>query len=927
MALARNQITLIDVNDGYVGNDGKTYVLNILGGQRSITYNEVGASPSPSPSAFTFELLIDGVSVTPTGISWSATGHLSGTSAAATFTPTYATNFNPSYSNAINLTVVYGDFSIKAVAPIAVTRVGEVRYTWIKYADTAEGAGISDSSVGKKYIGIAANKTVSTESSNPEDYTWSLFEGPQGIQGATGERGPIGPTGVGVSSVVEYYLASPLSTGVTTSTSGWTTAIQTMDSTKKYLWNYETINFSNETSSNTVPVIIGNYSENGADGTPGRSLLTVTEYYLASASSSGVTRATSGWTTTMQTTTPSLPYLWNYEQLTWSSGTTTTYVEPIIIGIHGAQGPQGPQGAKGDTGATGPGGAPAKLVKINASATIFKSGDGGATFNPATIVLTPTLQGGVTYSNWQYSTNGGSTWTAVTSGQNGLTISSGVLTIAKTSALFTILITSVVFKVNTNDATVSDTITISKLYDVVDLGQQAIFDRLTGGGANEGLFLSDGKVYINGTYIRTGNLVAGNAMIQNGYLNTAVIQDGTIVTAKIGDAQITNAKIANLAVTTAKIGDAQITNAKIANLAVDSAKIADAAITTAKIGNAQITNALIANATIEAAKIKSINASTITTGTLSADRIQGGTLTMGGSANGNGLILIKDLLNRQVMKLDKDGLIIDMFYNSSGEPTNQFLIRDGVSKAELLKIGASGELYYNGVATFNELFLDSTLYLWADLNAWGNTIVNGSGNLGVQDSRASNMPTNLGEKGVRFDFKSNAAQGLNDGGTYHSSMTIQPWSDSSGGNIAQLAFTSNGNMWLRSTPIGGTWPGWKKVSLSDESIVDSGSNANGRYLRFGDGTLICWAERTFSSTITLAWGSLFYHAVQSWSFPYAFVGAKPVCSATYTDASAELTGMVPNSTLTNITFYGMRPTSVAASTSLTARLMAIGRWK
>lgn len=347
MALAKDQITLINVNDGYVGNDGKTYVLNILGGQRSITYNEVGASPSPSPSAFSFELLVNGASVTPTSRSWSATGHLSGTSTAATFTPTYATSFNSSYSNAINLTVVYGGISIKAAAPIAVTRVGEVRYTWIKYADTVEGVGISDSPVGKKYIGIAANKTSSTESSNPVDYTWSLFEGPQGIQGATGERGPIGPTGVGVSSVVEYYLASPLATGVTTSTSGWTTTIQTMDSTKKYLWNYETINFSNGTSSNTVPVIIGNYSENGADGTPGRSLLTITEYYLASASSSGVTRATSGWTTTMQATTPSLPYLWNYEKLDWSSGTTPTYVEPILIGIHGEQGPQGPQGPAG----------------------------------------------------------------------------------------------------------------------------------------------------------------------------------------------------------------------------------------------------------------------------------------------------------------------------------------------------------------------------------------------------------------------------------------------------------------------------------------------------------------------------------------------------------------------------------------------------
>ena len=212
MALAKDQITLINVNDGYVGNDGKTYVLNILGGQRSITYNEVGASPSPSPSAFSFELLVDGVSVTPTSRSWSATGHLSGTSTAATFTPTYATNFNSSYSNAVNLTVVYGGISVKAVAPIAITKIGEIRYTWIKYADNASGEGLSDSPTGKKYIGIAVNKTTATESTTPGDYTWSLFEGPQGPQGPQGVQGPEGAPALSVLLLNENQPI-PVTTG------------------------------------------------------------------------------------------------------------------------------------------------------------------------------------------------------------------------------------------------------------------------------------------------------------------------------------------------------------------------------------------------------------------------------------------------------------------------------------------------------------------------------------------------------------------------------------------------------------------------------------------------------------------------------------------------------------------------------------------
>jgi hypothetical protein len=56
---------------------------------------------------------------------------------------------------------------------------------------------------------------------------------------------------------------------------------------------------------------------------------------------------------------------------------------------------------------TGSSGAAASLVDITASSQMFKSIDGGVTFSPNTIVLTPRFQT-VTYSKWQYSQNGGS---------------------------------------------------------------------------------------------------------------------------------------------------------------------------------------------------------------------------------------------------------------------------------------------------------------------------------------------------------------------------------------------------------------------------------------------------------------------------------------------------------------------------------------
>ena len=46
-------------------------------------------------------------------------------------------------------------------------------YIWRKYADTETGSGMSDSPDGKRFVGIAVNKTTQTAGTNPADYQWS----------------------------------------------------------------------------------------------------------------------------------------------------------------------------------------------------------------------------------------------------------------------------------------------------------------------------------------------------------------------------------------------------------------------------------------------------------------------------------------------------------------------------------------------------------------------------------------------------------------------------------------------------------------------------------------------------------------------------------------------------------------------------------
>lgn len=56
---------------------------------------------------------------------------------------------------------------------------GQPTYTWVKYADTPT-SGMSDYPDGKKYIGLAFNKTTQTESTDYSEYQWSLM--PQNIE-------------------------------------------------------------------------------------------------------------------------------------------------------------------------------------------------------------------------------------------------------------------------------------------------------------------------------------------------------------------------------------------------------------------------------------------------------------------------------------------------------------------------------------------------------------------------------------------------------------------------------------------------------------------------------------------------------------------------------------------------------------------------
>lgn len=86
---------------------------------------------------------------------------------------TLSTSAIPSDSILIRATATSDTGLVTAYSYTEVPVVKEGSYTWIMYADTATGSGISASSEGKRFIGVAMNKTTSTPSTTPGDYTWS----------------------------------------------------------------------------------------------------------------------------------------------------------------------------------------------------------------------------------------------------------------------------------------------------------------------------------------------------------------------------------------------------------------------------------------------------------------------------------------------------------------------------------------------------------------------------------------------------------------------------------------------------------------------------------------------------------------------------------------------------------------------------------
>lgn len=249
-------------------------------------------------------------------------------------------------------------------------------FTWIAYANSADGITFTDFTTGssttggitRKWIGMAQNKNSAVESTNTADYSWSRFVGEDGIVGANGSNNalvylyqrsattPAAPTG----TFVFTFSTNSLSGGTP---GAWTTTIPANNGNQ--LWVIAaTASSASATdtilgSEFTAPVVL---ATNGTSGLNSASVF----LYRRSATVPAVptttltyTFSTATLTGTLDSWTQSIPAgtdpLYVTTATAVSSGTTDTILtsEWAAVRVLAQNGTPGTNGAPGTPGANG----------------------------------------------------------------------------------------------------------------------------------------------------------------------------------------------------------------------------------------------------------------------------------------------------------------------------------------------------------------------------------------------------------------------------------------------------------------------------------------------------------------------------------------------------------------------------------------------
>lgn len=157
-------------------------------------------------------------------------------------------------------------------------------------------------------------------------------------------------------SVTQYALAASRTVAPT---SGWSTSSPTPTTALPYVWLRSVVSYGSGDTVTTAPTVVtgpaGAKGDTGADGVPGNDGVGLESTAVTYAkSASGTTAPTSGWTSTVPTSTPG-QFLWTRTVWTYTDDTTETGYSVAMWGATGAKGDKGDTGSDGIAGKDGVG--------------------------------------------------------------------------------------------------------------------------------------------------------------------------------------------------------------------------------------------------------------------------------------------------------------------------------------------------------------------------------------------------------------------------------------------------------------------------------------------------------------------------------------------------------------------------------------------
>ena len=154
---------------------------------------------------------------------------------------------------------------------------------------------------------------------------------------------------------------------------------------------------------------------------------------------------------------------------------------------------------------------------------------------------------------------------------------------------------------------------------------------------------------------------------------------------------------------------------------------------------------------------------------------------------------------------------------------------------------------------------------------------------------------------------------------------------------SQIVFRSGGGAMDASFRgyTGGAWREWRTLlhnanivgpvsqsgGVPNGAIIEQGSNANGRWVKFADGSMQCSLDGASVSSVSTSEGTIYRSSTSSWTYPASFYEA-PVVTGSADDLKCWISTATPGVTSCSVQLKS----AVSTASSVNFRLVAHGRW-